>query len=44
MRYLIEPDERRYVEGSGFLSFQEILLINMVKNFLTQLENLQQTR
>ena len=32
MRYSIELRERRYIRGYGFLSFAEILVINMVKN------------
>ena len=42
MRCSIEPRERRYVEGYGFLSFARNLIINMVKNFLILLKNLQQ--
>ena len=30
MRYSIEPRERRYVKGYGFLSFARNLMINMV--------------
>ena len=32
MRYSIQPRERRYIKGYGFLSFAKILVINMVKN------------
>ena len=32
MCYSIEPRERRYVKGYGFLSFARNLVINMVKN------------
>ena len=32
MRYSIEPRERRYIKGYGFLSFAKILVMNMVKN------------
>ena len=30
MRYSIEPRDRRYVKGYGFMSLQEILMINIV--------------
>ena len=30
MRYSIEPRERRYVKGYGFLSFARNLVINIV--------------
>ena len=30
MRYSIEPRERRYVKGYGFILLLEILMINMV--------------
>ena len=45
MRYSIEPRDKRYVKGHGFLSFAEILkqkAIIIVKNLLTLLKNLQQ--
>ena len=47
MRYSIEPKDKIYVKGYGFLSFgkkkwAKILAINIVKNFLRQLKNLQQ--
>ena len=45
MRYSIEPRDRMYVKGYGFLSFAKNVgksLINMVKNFLIVLKNLQQ--
>ena len=29
MRYSLEPHYRRYVQGQGFMSFLEILEINM---------------
>ena len=32
MRYSIEPRERRYVKGYGFLSFAKNFVINVVKN------------
>ena len=32
MRYSIEPRERRYVKGYGFLSFAKNLVIIVVKN------------
>ena len=32
MRYSIEPRERRYVKGYGFLSFAKNLVISVVKN------------
>ena len=32
MRYSIEPKERRYVKGYGFLSFARNFGNNMVKN------------
>ena len=30
MRYSIEPRERRYVKGYGFMSFAKILVIKIV--------------
>ena len=30
MRYSIEPKKRIYVKGYGFMSLQEILVINIV--------------
>ena len=45
MRSSIEPRDRIYVKGYGFLSFAKNMgktLINMVKNFLIVLKNLQQ--
>ena len=54
MGYSIEPRERRYVEGYGFLSFAGNIGIHATKvtknmsnkygkkNLLTQLKNLQQ--
>ena len=44
MRYSIEPGDRIYVKGYGFLSFAKNMgkVINMVKNFLTVLKYLQQ--
>ena len=45
MRYSIEPRDRRYVKGYGFLSFAKTIgknIINVVKNLLTMLKNLQQ--
>ena len=46
MRYSIEPRDRIYVKGYGFLSFaknmSKSLSNNMVKNFLIALKNLQQ--
>ena len=45
MRYSIEPRDRIYVKGYGFLSFAKNMgksLINTVKNFLIVLNNLQQ--
>ena len=53
MRYSIEPREKIYVKGYGFLSFArnigthaakaaKNMIINIVKNLLTQLKNLQQ--
>ena len=30
MRFSIEPRERRYVKGYGFMSLQELLMINIV--------------
>ena len=45
MRYSIEPRDRRYVKGYGFLSFAKNIgknIINVVKNLLTMLKNLQQ--
>ena len=53
MCYSIEPRERRYVKRYGFLSFARNIgsmqlkllkteVINIVKNLLTQLKNLQQ--
>ena len=55
MRYSIEPRERRHVKGYGFLSFAKNIgthetkvaktgVINMVKNLLILLKNLQQMR
>ena len=52
MRYSIEPKERRYVKGYGFLSFArnigthaakvaKNMSKNIFKNLLTQLKNLQ---
>ena len=34
MRYSIEPKNRKYVEGYGFLSFARKSEINMVKKFM----------
>ena len=44
MRYSVEPRDRIYVKGHGFLSFAKNMgkVINMVKNFLTVLKYLQQ--
>ena len=53
MRYSIEPRERRYVKGYGFLSFARNIGTHTTKvaknmsnkygqNLLTQLKNLQQ--
>ena len=46
MRYSIEPRDRIYVKGYGFLSFAKNIgknvSNNIVKNFLTVLKNLQQ--
>ena len=53
MRYSIEPKERRYVKGYGFLSFvkdmsahgtkvAKTLIVNMVKSLLILLKDLQQ--
>ena len=46
MRYSIEPRERRYVKGYGFLSFAKNIvkniIKNMVKNLLVVLKSLQQ--
>ena len=46
MRYSIEPRERRYVKGHGFLSFSKNIDKNISnkynKNLLTALESLQQ--
>ena len=52
MSYSIEPREKRYVKGYGFISFAKNLgthatkvakkLINMVKSLLILLKNLQQ--
>ena len=53
MRYSIEPRKRRHVKGYGFYHLLEILVhmhlkllktrvINMVRNLLTALKNLQQ--
>ena len=46
MRYSIEPKDRIYVKGYGFLSFAKnmgkTLSSNMVKNFLIVLKNLLQ--
>ena len=47
MRYSIEPRDRIYVKGYGFLSFAKNIgknLSNEVKNFLIQLKNLQTMR
>ena len=33
MRYSLEPKYKKYVQGYGFLSFEENLEINMVKNY-----------
>ena len=45
MRYSIEPRDRIYVKGYGFLSFAKnagkFSVINMVKNVLIVLKNLQ---
>ena len=44
MRYSIEPRARIYVKAYGFLSFAKNMgksLINMAKNFLVVLKNLQ---
>ena len=41
MRYSIEPRDRIYVKGHGFLSFAKNV-INMAKNLLVVLKNLQQ--
>ena len=45
MRYSVEPRDRIYVKGYGFLSFaknmDKKLIINMVKIFLIVLKNLQ---
>ena len=46
MGYSIEPKERRYVKGYGFLSFAKNigrnLSKNMIKSLLILLKNLQQ--
>ena len=46
MRYSIEPKDRTYVKGYGFLSFakntSKYLSKNTVKTFLILLRNLQQ--
>ena len=47
MRYSIEPRDRRYVKGYGFLSFvknigKNISSVSIVKHLLTTLKNLQQ--
>ena len=47
MRYSIEPRDRTSVKGYGFLSFAKNMgknfkAINMIKNFLIGLKNLQQ--
>ena len=46
MRYSIEPKDRRYIKGYGYLSFAKVLektqVISIVKNLLTVLKNLQQ--
>ena len=45
MRYLIEPRDRIYVKGYGFLYFAKNIgknLINTVKNYSIALKNLQQ--
>ena len=43
IRYWIEPRERRYVKGYGFLSITKkcikIYVLNIVKNFLVMLKN-----
>ena len=43
IRYWIEPWERRYVKGYGFLSITKkcikIYVLNIVKNFLVMLKN-----
>ena len=45
MRYSIEPRDRVYVKGYGLLSLAKnigkIYVINIVKNLLIQLKNLQ---
>ena len=45
MRYSIEPRDRIYVKGYGFLSFAKtwvkIYAINIVQSFLIMLKNLQ---
>ena len=44
MRYSIEPRDRIYVKGYGFLSFAKNMgkSLSTVKNFLIVLKNLQQ--
>ena len=46
MRYSIEPRDRRYVKGCGFLSFAKnigtYLSNKYVKNFFIVLKNLQE--
>ena len=42
MRYSIEPRERRYVKGYGFLSFARNLNNKYGQNLLILLKNLQQ--
>ena len=42
MRYSIEPRDRVYVKGYGFMSFARVSVINMEKNLLIQLKNLLQ--
>ena len=44
MRYSIEPRDRIYVKGYGFLSFAKnmVKVINLAKNFLIVIKNLQQ--
>ena len=41
MRHSIEPRERIYVKGYEFLSFAKNMVINIVKNFLVVLKNIQ---
>ena len=45
MRYSVEPKNRIYVKGYGFLSFAKNIgknVSNIVKNLLIQLKDLQQ--